>query len=78
MYHNEIVNIFYHDTVYIPRDLEDCFDELEHMLDPRDIKKIKTGKTIEYHHGLGTWLRNNWGLWRGSRLSAYFKGKEIN
>ena len=27
---------------------------------------------IEYHMGLGLWLRNNWGLWHESRLARYF------
>jgi hypothetical protein len=26
----------------------------------------------DYHFGLGMWIRNNWGLWGGSRLSQYF------
>ncbi len=30
-----------------------------------------------YHHGLGTWIRNNWGLWEGSRLSVWFQKKGI-
>jgi hypothetical protein len=25
-----------------------------------------------HHHGLGTWLRNYWGLWAGSRLAQKF------
>jgi hypothetical protein len=25
-----------------------------------------------YHFSLGMWMRNNWGLWHGSRLSEYF------
>ena len=27
---------------------------------------------IQYHHGLGTWIRNNWALWPNGRLSKYF------
>jgi len=26
----------------------------------------------KYHFGFGMWMRNNWGLWKGSRLSKYF------
>lgn len=29
---------------------------------------------VRYHHGLGMWMRNEWGLWGGSRLAAYFNG----
>ena len=25
-----------------------------------------------YHLGFGMWMRNNWGLWKSSRLSRYF------
>jgi hypothetical protein len=27
--------------------------------------------------GLGTWLRNNWGLWGGSRLAKWFNNRGI-
>ncbi len=27
---------------------------------------------VETHDGFGRWIRNNWGLWGGSRLNAYF------
>jgi hypothetical protein len=30
------------------------------------------------HMALGLWMRNNWGLWKGSRLSKYFTKKGIN
>lgn len=62
--------------VYIPTDLEDCFKELKKMLPEDLVTKMKSGPEkdmIKYHHGLGTWLRNNWGLWAGSRLREYFK-----
>jgi len=37
----------------------------------------KRDDMIRYHHGLGTWIRNNWGLWGGSRLQKYFSDKGI-
>ena len=61
--------------VYIPKDLEECFRELETMLPPSLIMRIKLGpegNMIKYHHGLGMWIRNYWGLWQGSRLATYF------
>jgi len=30
---------------------------------------------VKYHLSLGMWLRNNWGLWKGSRLADYFEQK---
>ena len=62
--------------VYIPKDLEDAFVELKKMLSPALLNEIRLKSEkdmIEYHHGFGTWLRNNWGLWAGSRLAQYFR-----
>ena len=68
--------------IYIPMDLEDCFLQLDKLLSNKDKKKIKALKnkeeTIKHHHGLGMWLRNNWGLWGGSRLQKYLLEKGIN
>lgn len=67
--------------LYIPKNLEECFFELNKLLDPKDIEAIKKFKnrneTILYHHGFGTWLRNNWGLWLGSRLQQYLIEKGL-
>ena len=62
---------------YIPQNLDDCFQELNKMLPSELIWKIKKGAErdmIQFHLNLGMWIRNNWGLWRGSRLSEYFNG----
>jgi hypothetical protein len=61
--------------IYIPKDLDDCFVELEKMLPTtliNEMKKSSERDMISYHDNLGRWLRNNWALWAGSRLSAYF------
>jgi len=61
---------------YIPKNIEECFTELDKILKPKDIKALKNlneeKEISNYHHGLGTYLRNNWYLWGGSRLSKYF------
>lgn len=66
---------------YIPKDLGEAFLELDKELPEIDRKEMAALKTrndmITYHHGLGTWLRNNWGLWGGSRLQKYFTDKGI-
>jgi len=67
--------------IYIPRDLEDCFSELERMLSSSLIETIKSGNEedlIDYHLGLGLWIRNNWGLWGDSRLRKYFSSQGID
>ena len=60
---------------YIPRNIEECFHQLDTLLSPTDIKTIRNyssrEETIKLHLGLGMWLRNNWGLWGGSRLLLY-------
>lgn len=63
--------------VYIPKDLEDSFKELIAMLHPSLVEEMKSNSEedmIKYHHGLGIWIRNNWGLWSKSRLTEYFNG----
>jgi len=67
--------------LYIPQNLEECFIELSKILKPEDIETINNlndrSETILFHHGLGTWMRNNWGLWGGSRLQQYLIKKGI-
>lgn len=64
------------DSIYIPIDLNDCFKQLDSMFSDSIKTKIKTLTEDEfsgkYHFGFGMWMRNNWGLWKGSRLSKYF------
>jgi len=67
--------------VYVPQDLEDSLAELQRLLKPEDVQKMRDateGDMIEYHFGLGTWLRNNWGLWGRSRLAEWFNARGIH
>lgn len=67
--------------VYIPVDLNDCFRQLNSMLKPYEVNEFKNmsndGAMARTHLGLGLWMRNNWGLWVGSRLSIYFNDMGI-
>jgi hypothetical protein len=67
--------------VYIPQNLEDCSIQLNKLLSKKDIQEIKNLEnkeaTIKFHYGLGTWIRNNWCLWGGSRLQKYFMENNI-
>jgi len=66
--------------VYVPTNLEESFIELEKMLHPELVNEMRQGTEedmIRYHHGLGTWIRNNWGLWGGSQLAKYFNSSGI-
>ena len=48
---------------YIPKNIEECFVELDKILDSdvkEEMSKLKKkSDMIRYHHGLGTWIRNN-------------------
>ncbi len=62
-------------SVYIPKDLEDCFAQLDKLLSPKDREEFRNkpeDDLILYHHGFGTGLRNDWQLWGESRLQKYF------
>lgn len=68
--------------IYIPKDLGECFAELDRMLSEIDKKEFKSAKNKgellgNYHMGLGMWMRNNWGLWGGSRLQKYFTDRKV-
>jgi hypothetical protein len=66
--------------LYVPKDLDDCFAQLKKMLPAEEIAKIRDGgekDMIDYHFGLGMWMRNNWGLWKGSRLAKWFNSHGI-
>ncbi len=69
------------DGIYIPRDIEDCFSQLDSILAFKNRRGIIAQPNREsmskYHFGLGMWLRNNWGLWSGSRLERYFYARGV-
>lgn len=67
--------------IYIPKDLEECFIELKKMLSSEELEEFKNKEekdVVSYHHSLGRWIRNNWGLWSESRLVKYFNSIGIN
>jgi hypothetical protein len=67
--------------VYIPKHLEDCFRQIDSFWNDSTKLKVKQWTEDEFsgrvHHGFGMWMRNNWQLWGGSRLSKYFNGMGI-
>lgn len=65
---------------YIPENLDDCFVQLKKLLKPEDIEKMKAGTEddmSQYHFGLAMVMRNEWGLWGGSRLAKWFNAQGI-
>ncbi|RZK56469.1 MAG: hypothetical protein EOO87_05350 [Pedobacter sp.] len=62
--------------VYIPKNLEDCFKQIDKFWNAstkEQVKNLTEEKfTANAHLGFGMWMRNNWQLWAGSRLTKYF------
>jgi len=70
------------DGIYIPKDMDEAIDSLDAIISPEDKRYITDSLSLDdfrlnCHHGLGMWIRNNWGLWRGSRLQKYFVNKNV-
>lgn len=67
--------------VYIPKDLADAIAQIDKMWDDSTKQEIRQMTENEFagrtHRGFGMWIRNNWGLWKGSRLSRYFNDMGI-
>lgn len=64
-------------AIYIPTDLDDALTRLDSLLGPDQAEQVRSMDSEDEfsasaHFGLEMWLRNNWGLWGGSRLAAYF------
>lgn len=64
----------------IPETLDAAVDFLLENLKPGDIAYIihceESGMSM-YHHTLGQWMRNRWGLWNGSKLKDHFENLRI-
>lgn len=69
------------DTVYIPLDLNDAIKQLDTIFSDSSKMFFKTLTEDQFsarlHLGFGTGIRNNWGLWVGSRLSRYFNDQGV-
>lgn len=68
--------------VYIPKDLDDCIGRIDAMWNDSTKQKVKGWTEEEFsggaHLGFGTWMRNNWQLWAGSRLSSFFNALGVH
>lgn len=60
-----------------PTTLEECIPALMEELSPQEqMEFIKSSKKdlVKYHHNLGRWIRNSWGLWEeDSSLCLHMK-----
>ena len=69
-------------SVYVPVDLPDCMRQLDSILTSENKELIRSLEEKDFlsrtHFAVGMWLRNNWGLWAGSRLATYFDEQGIH
>ena len=68
--------------VYIPKDLNDAFVQLERLTPAESLLKFKSAPEEEVcrklHFGIGRWMILNWNFYQGSRLSHYLKSKGLS
>ncbi len=61
--------------IYIPKDLAECFIELDKKVSKGSKAKFKSIDEMtamtKLHYSLGRWIWYNWGFYEGSRLSVY-------
>ncbi len=60
----------------IPTTLEECMEALSKELTPAEqitLMKCTKDDLVKYHHSLGQWIRNYWGLWTGGPLNDSLK-----
>jgi hypothetical protein len=70
-----------HNPANTPNNLEESFAELDRILPQSEklmIRLSSDSSMLSYHRGLGMALRNEWGLWQGSKISKYFKDQGIH
>lgn len=67
--------------VYIPKDIDDAFEEFIHLSPPTSIEKFReTPEDIvarKLHFGIGRWMIVNWNFYEGSRLSHHLRNLGI-
>jgi hypothetical protein len=67
--------------VYIPKNLDDAFVQLDKLLDPRSREKFKSMSeetaASKLHFSLGRWMITNWQFYEGSRFSNYLASAGI-
>ena len=69
------------DESYIPRDLEEAVLALDKLISEEEKPELRKMGEDEFlaatHLGIGMYLRNEWGLWKKSELSEYFRRRGI-
>lgn len=61
---------------WVPSTIDECIEGLNQLLSPEEqisLIKMSEKELVLCHHGLGRWIRNNWGLWSGGPLQDHMK-----
>ena len=61
---------------WVPATVDECMKALTEVLtldEQAELIKSSQKEFIVYHHGLGRWIRNNWGLWTNGPLFQHMK-----
>jgi hypothetical protein len=69
------------EDAYVPADVFEAIEVLDRELPRRarsQLRQAEEEDLILFHFGLGMGLRNDWGLWRDSRLAHYFRGLGVD
>lgn len=73
----EFINDF-----YIPKDIDDAFQELKRLSNKEGIEKFKNAEEAvvakKLHFGLGRWIMVKWHMYDGSRYSHYLRLKGLS
>ncbi len=68
--------------IYIPKDLQDAFEEIIALSPEESIVKFKNADedivAKKLHHGLGKWMISKWCFYTGSRFSHKLKTKGLS
>jgi hypothetical protein len=68
--------------VRLPRTVSDAHERLVKLLPDSVLRRMRSGTEedmVQYHFGLGMWMRNNWGLWtRNSGLYKFFDSAGVH
>ncbi len=77
----ERIKMEYIFNVYIPKNLEEVFSELNRLTDTEARQKLKLADenliASKLHFSLGRWMQIHWGFDEGSRLSHHYRMKGI-
>jgi uncharacterized protein DUF6794 len=61
-----------------PKTVPEAVDRLIEALSEEDLEEIRKGDKINFHFGLGTYIRNEFGIWNGNSSLMSSEYEEID